>query len=372
MKNVIDALKTTPITIGKDAKNIDARYFEEENGAYMATPTFIYNVIRDASKWYKNQIFQLDTNCEYHSESIRLTEDTWSDKKKKDTLDLQYSEQIKELERRKREWREQNPDKCSSRAGGPDLGDIDELRFFGGYNPDFRPTLQEALSIYKALYEIDKAESATLKESLPQKPDTLLVMSDYRAEYDALIDKWVTELGIDHDLYFSTFDKVERTVNTIARSNSKQMKGVVADDDGLDKYVEGLIEYVTSSNKVEYRKQREEMQVMIDKDFIVNFNDTVKELKAEEGTNEGEIIIFTKLSEDVSPIKFIVISKENPNDNYKFIMDIDDDGNVLHFHREIATKADLRKALNMAIMLLDGTTFAKYIDDLQRTLDTLG
>ena len=377
MGNAIENIKAPmKITTGS---NIDPRYFAyNDDGTYTVTPTFIYNLVRDATKYYKEQIFSLDTDCEYHTEKLSLTEDTWADKKKKDELEAKYGEQIKELEKRKRDWREANSDKCSTRAGGPDLGDIDEMRYFASYSPENKPTLSQALALYKWLKEFDKENGATLKESLPQKPEVLLVMKEFRPEYDALIEKWVDELGIDHDLYFKSIDKIERVVSTMRRTNEKVMKAVSSNDDGLEEYAQGLIRYLTSTNKVDFKAQRAECITLIDKDFVMTFNDTAKELKAESTSHDessdgiDSIVIWTKTTEAESPIKLITISRENPTDNYKYVISIDVDGNSLRFSKEIATKADLRKALNMTVdMIEDVSPFDRYVPDIQNTIDTL-
>ena len=203
-------------------------------------------------------------------------------------------------------------------------------------------------------------------------------MKEFRPEYDALIEKWVDELGIDHDLYFKSIDKIERVVSTMRRTNEKVMKAVSSNDDGLEEYAQGLIRYLTSTNKVDFKAQRAECITLIDKDFVMTFNDTAKELKAESTSHDESsdgidaIVIWTKTTEAESPIKLITISRENPTDNYKYVISIDVDGNSLRFSKVIATKADLRKALNMTVdMIEDVSPFDRYVPDIQNTIDTL-
>jgi hypothetical protein len=372
---VIDTLATKTFKV--EGGNIDPRYFVYNgDGTYGVTPTFIYNVTRDAEKFYHDQICVLDASGQYHTEKTKVCEDTWSDKKKKDQLELKYGPQLKELEKRKREWREANPDKCTVYAGGPDLGDIDELRYFHGYSPEVKPSLNEALGIYMALKAFNKDDS--LKASLPQKPDTLRVMKDFSAEYDALIHKWVEELGIDSDLYFQSFDKIERVVPKMLATNTKVMKAIAPNDAGLDAYIEGAIKYLTTTNKVDFKAQREECITFIDKDFVVTLGEKVKHLKAEsvsptESTDAvDEVNIYTKSDEDTDAVKFITISRENPTDAYKFVLNIHTADDDLRFAKTINVKADLRKAIVQVLTMLDGVKeFEKYIPDIETLRDTI-
>ena len=246
MSKVIESLKNPIKVMGE---NIDPRYFKNNgDGTYSLTPAFIHNVIRDAMNFYKERIFQLDTDCEYHTEKLAEFKDTWTEKLNKDQRELKYGPQLKELEKRKRDWREANPDKCDTRAGGPDLGDIDELRFFAGYTPDDMPSLKESVALYKALKEYDNENGKALKESIPQKPEVLLVKNEFKEEYEALCNKWAEELGVP--VVTEKVGTIERTKYTINQLRNANMKAVASDDTGLESYVEGLIKYITSSNKV--------------------------------------------------------------------------------------------------------------------------
>ena len=373
----IEAL-SAPMKIGG---NIDTRYFTDNgDGTYSATPAFIHNVLRDAMAYYKEQIFQLDTECMYHTEKLAEFKDTWKEKINNEQRELKYGPQLKELEARKRKWREENVDKCDTRKGGPDLGDKDELRFFAGYSPDIKPSLKQAVALYKALKEYSDEHGDSIKESIPQKPDVLLVKKEFSADYKALCDKWAEELGIPVETEeVGTITRTKYTINQLRNAN---MKAVASDDTGLDEYVKGLIKHLTETDKVEFKAKREEFVTLIDNDFVIEFNDSAKELKASSSTllmpSGKEVVtsieIWTARTEDDSPMKFITISKDDPKDDgYKYIFNvITEDGQTLKYGKPIKTKADIRKALETTICIIeDVDAFKKYIPDLERTIDSL-
>lgn len=368
--SVIEELKTNPIVFGTEATNIDERYFSNnEDGTYSATPALLHNIIRDALNFYKEQVFQLDTECNYHTEKLAKFKDTWTEKLNRDQRELKYGEQLKELEKRKREWREANPDKCDTRSGGPALGDIDEKRFFAGYSPEIRPSLKQAVSLYKYLKEYDNEHGAEIKEAIPTMPDILFVKSEFADEYKALQDKWTEELGIPIET--EKVGEIERTKYTINQLRNANMKAVISSDDGLDEYIKGLIKYITTSNKVEYKAKREECMTLIDRDFILDFNDSTKDLKAIEGINDS-IEIYTERTDEATPVKFIYIGKEDAYDvDYKYILNAVIDGETLNYKKNITTKADLKKAVETSILLIESTAFNKYMKDLRAFADTL-
>ena len=96
--SIFDDLKK-PIKV--DGENIDPRYFEDNgDGTYTLTQTMIYNIVRDAMNFYKEQVFSLDSECLYHTEKLAEFKDTWQEKLNNDQRELKYGPQLKELEKR--------------------------------------------------------------------------------------------------------------------------------------------------------------------------------------------------------------------------------------------------------------------------------
>lgn len=372
----IEKLLTNTFVIG-NAKNIDPRYFKEGDkpGEYKLTYTFVYNIVRDALDFYKEQIFAQDTECLYHTEKMGVFKDTWAEKRNSEEMKLLYGEQFKEFEARKRKWREANPDKCEVRHGPVDLGDEDEMHFFAGYSPDFKPTLTQAVALYKYLKAYDTEHGDSLKATLPTKPDYLVVSSQYSDEYKALCDEWAKELGLP--LETKQVGTVNRTKYSIKRVDSANFKQISASSDGLQDWVYGLIRYITSSDKEEYKVKRKEWLELINNDFVLTFNENSKHLKAEdngldETTGEQSIFIWTKTTEEQSPIKIITIKRDNPQDNFKYIFDIELEDEHLRYTKVISTKADLVRALETTLIMVEGTPFEKYSRDIQAEIDNLG
>lgn len=376
MGKVLETLKDKKLTL---TGNIDNRYFQDNgDGTYSPTTTLIYNILRDAQNYYKDKIFQLDSACNYHSEEYDvMLKDTWTEKITKEERERKYGPQLKELEKRKRDWREANPDKCNVISGSVDLGDIDEMKFFAGYTPDLTPSLSDAVSLYKYLYEFDKEHKTELTGSMEHKPDYLKVKKEYESEYTAFYEKVAEELGIPVE---PTVVKIPRTKYSIARSNSKVMKAVTPDDTGLEDYINGLITFLTGTDKEAFLKKRSEMITFINTDFVIDFNESSKDLKAESDTvfTDGvetvtTIEIYTKATETENAEKIIVIEKEDPADkSYKYKFSIITDDETLRYNKNINTKADLRKALEMTItMIEDIDTFKKYVKDIENTIDKL-
>ncbi|MBR5672079.1 MAG: hypothetical protein IKX02_01400 [Spirochaetales bacterium] len=359
----------------KGAKNVNEMYFTPVGvNKYRPTSLFIYNVVRDAMEFCKDQIFAQDTECQFHTETLGEFKDVWTDKKNQEKLKLQYGEQYKEFERRKREWREANEDKCDKRAGGPNLGDEDEMHFFGGYSPEFKPTLTEAVALYKYLKEVEKEDTSSLRADIEDKPDVLLVKNEFKAEYKALCDKWAAELGLP--LTTEQVGTVTRTKYTINRTNSQSMKAVASSDVGLEEFVNGLVAYITSSDKEEYKVKRREWLDKVNNDFVEEFNDSSKNLKAQdngvdETSGEQAICIYTKTTDMAAPMKIITIKRDSPYENFKYIFEISTDTDNLRYTKVLSCISDLRKALEMTIAMIEDTAFKKFVPDIQAEIDKL-
>ena len=157
--------------------------------------------------------------------------------------------------------------------------------------------------------------------------------------------------------------------------------GVPSDvDEPIITFATGLYGWLTENNPEDFKKANKEMATLIDEDFILNFNDSAKDLKADGDTVKigsrntvKAIKIWTKPTEDESAIKIIDIYKENPTESeYKYALKIDVDGESLKYNKTISTKADIRKALSTTIMMIeDVDSFKKYVPDIERIIDTL-
>lgn len=372
MGKVIDSLYQ-PMKI--EGENIDPRYFKDNgDGTYSLTPLMIHNIARDSAGYFKQRIFDIDDANQYHTASVRQVKDTWAEKMHNDQWKLKYGEKIKEATKRWYAYRNEHPDEFEVRFKRIAIGGEDEARFFAGYSPDSKPGLTATVQLYNAARELsarfagpDKDGNAGPEyENLPFE-EPLYSKEAFAEQHKAIRAKISEELGIPEDNF--EVGKVEKQV---CRINNKKCEAVGSDDTELQEFVEGLIKHITSSNAMEFKAKREECLTLIDKDFIINFNDSAKELKANEGSNDS-IEIYTRTTDNQAPVKIITIMKDEPADpNYKYYFSIVTGSENLRYNKVIATKADLRKALtNTVSMIEDIDEFKKYVPDIERTIETL-
>jgi len=371
MGNVIDSLYQ-PMKI--EGANIDPRYFKDNgDGTYSLTPLMIYSIGRDAADYYKKRIFDIDDANQYHTASVRQVKDTWAEKMHNDQWKLKYGDKIKEATKRWYAYRDAHPDEFETKFKRIATGGEDENRFFNGYSPDSKPGLVGTVQAYNAARELLDRFAAPKDgnegpeySSLPFE-EPLYSKEAFAEAHKAVRQKISEELGIPEDNF--EVGKVEKQV---CRISNKKCEAAGADDTEIQGFVEGLIKHLTSSNALEFKAKREECITLIDKDFIMNFNDSAKELKAEEGLNDS-IVVYTRTSADAAPVKIITIQKDEPTDpNFKYYFSIVTGSENLRYNKIIATKADLRKALeNTKMMIEDIDEFKKYVPDIERTIETL-
>ena len=372
MGKVIDSLYQPMKIVGS---NIDPRYFKDnEDGTFSLTPLMIYSTARDAAEYFKKRIFDIDNANQYHTASVRQVKDTWAEKMHNDQWKLKYGDKVKEATKRWYAYRNAHPEEFEVRFKRVATGGEDENRFFNGYSPDIKPGLTGTVQSYNAANELKAKFAGPDKEgnegpeyqSLPFE-EPLFSKPDFAEQHKIIRATISEEVGIPDDKF--EVGKIEKQV---CRISNKKCVAVGSDDTEIQGYVEGLITHLTSCTTMEFKAKREECITLIDTDFIINFNDSAKELKAEEGLNDA-ICVYTRSTESNAPIKIITIQKDEPTDqNYKFYFSIITGTDNLRFNKVIATKADLRKALEMTKMMIENIEeFKKYVSDIDRTIETL-
>lgn len=367
-----------PITIS--GSNIDERYFKDNgDGTYTATPLLIHNVARDADKYFHDKAIELDDDGAYHTVKSVEVEDKWTNTIENAKREQQYKDQLAEIDKRSRAWREANPDKCNVMSN-INTGGIDEGRYFAGYRPDMKMTFVQAIQAYKALHAFkgDLGKDDDFKATLPRTAEFLKVKYEYEEEFRTLRDSWLKELGVPAE---SKIKVVEDRVK-IADGRSKIMKAITPNAEPLEEYFNGLVEYLTTTTREAYMAKWNEFITFIDGEFLAAF-DKAKSLKVSsviarrpDGTETAkEIAIHTKTTDDMNSEQIIFISKENPTDaNYTFTFNAPGDGKFsdLHFGGPIATKADLRTALETAKTMIERiNTYKKYVVDIDAVLDAM-
>lgn len=253
MGKIIDALYR-PMTVTRN--NIDPRYFKDNgDGNYKLTQLMIYNIARDAAEYFKQRIFDIDTDCQYHSASVREVKDTFTEKALRDQWRLKYGEQLKEAKKRWYEYRDEHPDEFELGARRIATGGEDENRYFDSYTPFITPNLVSTIQTYNAARELlarFDSENGTEYGTLPFE-EPLYSREKFANVHKAVKATIYSELGIPtNNLEVGKVEKV------VCRINNKKCDVIAADDAEIEGFYKGLIVYITGSNAAEYAQRRYE------------------------------------------------------------------------------------------------------------------
>jgi hypothetical protein len=365
-------------------ENVDERYFiNNEDGTYSATPLLIYNIVRDAQKYFKAKLFELDTDLQFHSESIREVKDTWTEKLMRDEWRDKYGEKVAQVNKQWYKYRAEHPEEFETRYERVAIGGEDESRFFGSFRPeDMNYGLLATVKAYNAAMELTdafaKGDSKTPQgqyyDLLP-KEEPLFSKAEFAEKHKAFREKLSEDAGIPDDKFEVV--KVEKVVNRIS---NKKCKEVGSDTELIAEFGKQLIQYINSSNAEEFKQKAKEMREYLTSDFIEVFgesNSTMRVTVADEDLIEihsykidfdsGEVLLGNKVM-SIEKGKDV----DNPDDYIYSVDFIDEDGMKLHYSTPIITKADLKKELIRTIKMLEvGGAFTKYIGKLQDVLETL-
>lgn len=231
------------------------RYFTyTKSGTINFTPLFMHNVARDLLKYSKDNIFKLDTNQEYHSESEGEFKDTWDEENHKDAYNLKYADKLAEFSKQWKDYTKNHSDEFEERYM-IDIGGEDEARYFSRYVPNLQLSLQDALKLFNTATQLGEFDK---KGAFGLIPSCTALYS--RPEFATSHKKWkadkMKELGIPEDDYVAP--KITRTRYTI----SKKAKEAIAkagsyDIENLDgiagDYINGLVEYLKQYNVDDFK-----------------------------------------------------------------------------------------------------------------------
>lgn len=236
-----------PMTI--NGKFINPNYFQDNgNSTYLLTPLMILNIARDAEDYFKQRIFMLDKNDEYHTESIQEVKDIWTKNENHKLLLTSYSTELKEFEKRWKEYKINHPDEFFSKGKRVKLGGSDEARFIKSYTPFITPNLISTIQVYNAARQLLKQyrPNGSKYKLLPME-EPLYSKEQFADVHKAIKAKIYSELNIPKE---PVVGKVEKVICKI--DNTKCSK-INADDSELEGFYKGLINYITSTNAEEYK-----------------------------------------------------------------------------------------------------------------------
>ena len=377
--NLFETLSTKKFTL---SGNIDERYFKpNDDGTYSATPLFIHNVARDVAADIKTIIIGTDDpNYVTHSNNKGKGYDkidSWDKHEHDAAWGVKYKAQIEAADKKWKEYRDAHLDEFEQNASTIAVGDIPTTRFFSAYHPDFSGMSNaELMAMYKEALELGKryGDNDDLRGTLPQRPGNLVSKAEFVKEHEAIRDKINEEVGLPKDDYKApTIHQDERI--SIIKSNSNVFKAIQnADGSAFDDYVSGLVSHLTSSTPEAYQKEWEALYTNIE-DFCDNLErggrGTQLVISRSNAKNAMNVSIFTENKGDNNNRKKLVgISKVEPTDTfYTFTLYITSGGK--RPVRKIATKAELRSALEDLIEVLEYNEMNEYIDCVQNAIDSL-
>lgn len=363
-----------------DGKNIDPRYFVKSDNGYKATPLLKYIIARDAKKFFRKIIDKTDNGTyvalKKEAPLTKLVKDDWASKQEKE----KYPKEFEEIDRRYAEYRESHLDEFYL-VTSINYGGEDEARFIHGYIPEVSCSLPDAIMGYNAAKEMEQkyGTKSDNYDEIPRGKPYYKVKKEFEDQHRLMKESWYPEVGLPKP---ETFKKQKEVENTTF--NWRLAKDAGINEEIVSKYGIGLIEYITHNTKEEFLKTREEMNTLIHEDIDVLFNETsiFKAEKDERGKIQiftvpvdfetGEIMDETYFTPSGS-YKFIEIEPEEDSmDNYEYRFKIVLEKEQISYKKTINTKADLRKAIQNSIsMVEDIDSFKKYADKLNDMLDKL-
>lgn len=379
MASLFDTLKK-PITI--TGSNIDPRYFTpNDDGTYTPTDFLVVKLARRIKALAERQLrsYENEFNKVVAKTPVKEIDDPWDDANQKAQYNAKYETLLQEADKLWKEYRSSHIDEFEEIEYDA-TGNEDDNKFFAGYQFDFNGmSTSDLVSLYNEASEIAGIvpEGMPRLKKLVSKKEFGRFGSNLHAKVKAEIN---AKLGIP-DMK-SVVKPARITVDNYRFQKAAIEKaGVLSDvDESIITFATGLYGWLTENNPEDFKKANKEMVTLIDEDFILNFNDSAKDLKADGDTVKigsrntvKAIKIWTKPTEDESAMKIIDIYKENPTESeYKYALKIDADGESLKYNKTISTKADIRKALSTTIMMIeDVDSFKKYVPDIERIIDTL-
>jgi len=368
MHTVIDSLYQ-PMKI--EGKNIDPKYFKlNEDGTYSLTPLMIYSIARDAVDYFKQCIYDLDLNKDYHITYVKQVKDTWSEKMHDEQWKLKYGDKIKEAAIRWQQYKNSHPDEFETRGKRIATGGENENRFLDDYSPDIKLSLTNTIMTYNAAYELlsrfnspgkNNGTAGPEYETLPFE-EPLYSKAQFAHAHKGIRAKISEDVGIPNDKF-----EVGKVEKVICRIDNKKCEVVGSNDTELKPFIDGLINHITSCTSGEFKNRRNESITPINNEFISNFNN---DGVVSDHSSEYIHIYYTESS---VPIRIITVQKEDPLDSsYKFYFNIVEGTYKIRFETTILTKADFRKALEMSKnMIVNVDEFNKYMSTIDKTLANL-
>lgn len=374
--NLFEMLSTKKFNL---TGNIDERYFQkQDDGTYKATPLFMHNVARDVAADIKAIILGTDDpNYVTHNYKSKEVKDTWAEHEHDSAWKVKYKKEIEAADKKWKEYRDSHLNEFVQNTPTIATGDISTTRFFSAYHPDFAGmSNSELMSMYVEANALAKryGDDADLRGTLPMRPGNLISKPEFKDAHNALRKQIAENVGLPEDNYVVPKITKDDTASLI-RSNSKAYKAIQpADGSMFDGYIDGLVGHLTSSTPEAYQKEWEELYTNIEDvcDGLTRGGRGTKLVVSRSNAKDAmNVSIYTADKGDGNDRRRLVgISKVEPTDAfYTFTLYLTSGGK--RPVRQIATKSDLRRALEDLVTVLEDNELEEYVPSVENAIDTI-
>ena len=391
--------------------NIDPNYWTDNgDGTYTATPLLIYNIARDAVEYFKNQIVRMDKEevavTQYGNRTIKLgdyhfrdTNVTITDTYENDMLsreyELKYADQIKEVNRRWKEYQKSHPEEFNITYGvkSPALGGHDEASYINGFKfEDLNLSLQDAVAACSAAMSLlAKYKSGGAEyDTLPMyEMDKYLSKKEFAEAHKAYRQSLYDELGVpakveipkdqlpkttgDSAPKFSSKNYEKGTKNpapntiTIVNFDEKIMN-TTPNEEAFGKFADGFVSYITTTTKEQWINALADKIRTIGEEFTDKFNETSKTFYAVPYGPDG-LYIYKRTPEGEEDDRYITLF--NKTDHWDCDLNALIDGLVIQFKGVVNTYGDFKKILKIFARCLETAGETDSSNDLAEVADSL-
>lgn len=373
----------SPISIPAD--KADPKYFTpNEDGTFTATNTLIIKIARRLKKLAEDKI-RAGKDGTYMKPVMKTptkeVDDPWDFAMKKAGYEAKYAKELAAYEEQWKAYKTSHANEFETQEVEA-TGNKDENSFFAGFAFDLNGmSTAELVSLYNLCSELDGSVIDRPKMTkVVSKKEFGPVRMGGDGSHAKVREEIMAKVGLPKFEDVTTIDSI--TIENYSFQKKKVTEaGQITDvSDKAQEFVTGILGWIADTKPEDFLKQKAETMTLLNEDFVMSFNDSSKELKADSDTIKigskntvKAIKIWTKATENESAVKIIEIFKDDPSDdNYKYRFSVKTDDSDLSFNRTIATKADLRKAMSTTIMMIeDVEEFKKYIPDIERAMEAL-
>lgn len=221
-------------------ENIDPKYFSKSDNGYKATPLLKYIIARDAKKFFRKKIEELDDGTYLVIKLDKPTKvifDNEANEKEKE----KYQQEFEKIDKIYDEYKESHLNEFNE-IFPIDYGENEESQFTQLYEPNISYTLQEAIIGYNTASEMEKkyGSKSDNYDRIPRKKPYYRVKKEFEEQHRQMKESWYPEVGLPDP---KIFKKQIEIPNIIFKWQVGKKLGT--DEKLVSDFSMGLIEYIT-------------------------------------------------------------------------------------------------------------------------------